>query len=156
MYIFVILGIILSVYLMLAVNASGFDINIAFYYIDSATILFMAIIVVPILAAAGLLKDFHNAFKLTLGRKTAESLKELRRAKDAIKLAMSSSLFAGAVSTLVECVRVGVKAGGWSEAGKGYSVALISLLYGFIICLILFPINSRLEQKIADFMESEE
>lgn len=156
MYIFAILGIILSVYLMLAVNASGFDISYVYYYIDSPSILFMIIIVVPILAAAGLLKDFHNAFKLTLGRKTAGCLKELRRAKAAIKLAMRSSLCAGAVSSLIECVRIGAKANEWSEAGMEYSVALISLLYGFIICLILFPINSRLEQKIADFMESEE
>ncbi|MCM1500767.1 MAG: hypothetical protein NC124_20100 [Clostridium sp.] len=156
MYILAILGIILSVYLMLAVNPSGFDLQYVSYYIDLSSVLFMAIIVVPILAAAGLLKDFNNSFKLTIGRKTAKCLKELKRAKSAVSLAMRSFLYAGAVSLLVECVRIGAKASEWSEAGQEYSVALLSLLYGFIGCLVLFPIHSRLEQKIADFMESGE
>lgn len=156
MYILAILGIILSVYLMLAVNPSGFDMQYVYYYIDLSSVLFMAIIVVPILAAAGLLKDFNNSFKLTIGRRTAECLKELKRAKSAVSLAMRSFLYAGAVSSLVECVRIGAKASEWSEAGQEYSVALLSLLYGFIGCLVLFPIHSRLEQKIADFMESGE
>ena len=75
MYILAVIGVILAVLLNTAVSESGLDAAIS--YLDYISILQFVIIIIPILAASGLLKDFNNALKLVIGRKKAESMLQL-------------------------------------------------------------------------------
>lgn len=155
MYLLAILGIILFVMLV------GMTSEMGFVYlsscIDLSSLLLILIIVIPIMASMGMLKDLNHAFRLTLGRKKADSLSELKRAKMAMTYLIRCSLFAGVVGTLVGAIQVLVFYNkDMVVMTASMAVALCSLLYAFVIAIVLLPIEARLDQKIAEFMENEE
>ena len=79
MYILAIIGVICSVVLLNLVTGESFS-NMLVYY-DVISMLHLVVLIVPILAAAGLIKDFNTALKLALGKKKADSILQLKRAE---------------------------------------------------------------------------
>lgn len=155
MYLLAILGVILAVVLTGMFTAPG--IASLSSCVDSVSLILILVIVIPLMASMGMLKDLNQAFKLTLGKKKAESLRELKRARLAITYLIRSSLFAGALGTLFGVIQLASLCNeelGFFAAGLG--VAACSLLYAFVIAIVLLPIEARLEQKILEFMENEE
>lgn len=76
MYILSIIVVMLSVFFIAAAGESG--IYGVSHFFDLVSILLVVIVFITMMAAAGLLKDFNNAFKLTIGKKDAESILELK------------------------------------------------------------------------------
>ncbi len=156
MYLLAILGVILSVILMGALSELGMMSSLG-SCIDLYSLLLIVIIVIPVMASMGMLRDFNLAFKLTLGKKQAGSLSDLKRAKLAVCYFIRCTLFAGAVGTLFGVIQV--LSFFHDESGQlaaGLGVAACSLLYAFVIAIVLLPIEARLERKMIEFMESEE
>lgn len=154
MYLLAILGVIVSVVLMGVISEMGVESLSS--CIDLYSLLLILIIVIPMMASMGMLKDLNRAFKFTLGKKQAGSLPDLKRAKLAVTYLIRCSLFAGAVSTLFGGIQVlAYFRDEPGQLGAGMGVALCSLLYAFVIAIVLLPIEARLEQKIIEFMESE-
>lgn len=156
MYLLAILGVILSVVLMGAASEMGLVGSLG-TCIDLYSLLLILVVVIPVMASMGMLKDFNLAFKLTLGKKQAGSLADLKRAKLAVSYFIKSTLFAGAVGTLFGGVQVlGFFRDELVQLTASLGVAFCTLLYAFVIAIVLLPIEARLERKILEFMESEE
>ncbi len=156
MYLLAILGVILSVVLMGTMSEMGM-MNSLGSCIDVYSLLLVVIIVIPVMASMGMLKDFNLAFKLTLGKKQASSLSELKRAKQAVSYFIRSTLCAGAVGTLFGVIQVlSFFRDELAQLTAGLGVAVCSLLYAFVIAIVLLPIEARLERKMIEFMENEE
>lgn len=154
MYLLAILGVILFVVLVGGVTEMGL-VSLS-SCIDITSLLLILVIVIPVMASMGMLKDVNHAFRLTLGKGKAGSLPELKRAKLAITYLIRCSLLAGAVGTLVG----GMQLLSFFRADirsmiAGLGVAICPLLYAFVIAIVLLPIEAKLQLKISEFMESE-
>ncbi|MDE6617393.1 MAG: hypothetical protein K2K35_12575, partial [Lachnospiraceae bacterium] len=104
MYILAVIGVICSVVLLNVATEEGFS-NMLIYY-DVISMLQLVVLIVPILAAAGLVKDFNNALKLALGKKKAESILQLKRAKEAVRLTEKICIASGVMGTCCGIIRV--------------------------------------------------
>lgn len=156
MYILAVIGVILAVLLNTVVSESGFDTVIS--YLDAVSILQFAIIIIPILAASGLLKDFNNALKLVIGRKKAESMLQLKRAKEAVKLVGNTSLASGAMATccgFIVSVHNSISSTGIDieKLAFDFAVSVLTTFYGLVLYLLLLPVKSKIEIKISEFMQ---
>lgn len=161
MYFLSILGVILSVILM---GCSGEAMQNLGYLLDIVNILLVLIVTIPILASSGLHKDFNNAFKFTLGKKEADNLIELKRAKEAITLVIKTVILSGilfwAFETIVISYNVINDADTIEKLNKSISmflaneaIGILSIFYAMVVSLLLLPIGSRLEVKMAEFMK---
>ncbi len=153
MYILAIIGVIFSVLLLHVTTELGFS-NMLVYY-DVVSMLQMVVLIVPILAAAGLIKDFNTALKLALGKKKADSLLQLKRAKEAVKLTGNICVASGALGTCCGFIQVFYMYRDASMASllAGLGVAILTLFYSLIIYLLLLPIKSKIEIKILEYMQ---
>lgn len=138
--------------------ANSFGSNISFFarVRDFPAAFLLVLFLIPLLISAGLLRDFNNAFRLGIGKKTAESLLELRRAKESvsltIKIMKSLSVFICAIQGIV----ILYKLHDLSALGPYIVTALLSLIYGMGIVLILLPLQARLKIKIQEFIREKE
>ena len=98
MYLLAILGVILSVLLMGLFSPDGMASLSS--CLDLFALLLIIVIVIPVMAAMGMLKDLNHAFRLTLGRKAAGELRELKRAKTAMVYLIRCVVLAGVTGTL--------------------------------------------------------
>ena len=153
MYILAIIGVICSVVLLNLVTGEGFS-NMLVYY-DVISMLQLVVLIVPILAAAGLIKDFNNALKLALGKKKAESILQLKRAKEAVKLTGNICIASGVMGTCCGIIQVFYIYRGedLSSLLAGLGVSILTLFYSLIIYLLLLPIKSKIEIKILEYMQ---
>ena len=153
MYILAIIGVICSVVLLNLVTGEGFS-NMLVYY-DVISMLQLVVLIVPILAAAGLIKDFNTALKLALRKKKAESILQLKRAKEAVKLTGNICIASGVMGTCCGIIQVFYIYRGedLSSLLAGLGVSILTLFYSLIIYLLLLPIKSKIEIKILEYMQ---
>ena len=153
MYILSILAIIVSVFFMCSISSWG--VGGILNYVDLVSLVFILLIAIPVLISAGLFKDFNRAFAITLGHKKADSLIVLKRAKEAVELARKAMLYSGVFVGIFSTVIVLNEVTDFSALGPNLSVAWLSALYGIGLDILLIPISSRLEIKIAEYMHKE-
>ena len=166
MYILSILGVILSVILMGCAGENGLaGIPLSLGHVgDIVNILLVLIVTIPILASSGLHKDFNNAFKLTLGKKEAENLLELKRAKEAIILVTRTVILSGVFFWAFSTIIISYDLFDSTDTIEKFSdmvrtffineaVCILSIFYAMVVSLLLLPIRSRLEIKMAEFMQ---
>ena len=153
MYILAVIGGICSVILLNVATEEGFS-NMLIYY-DVISMLQLIVLIIPILAAAGLIKDFNNALKLALGKKKAGSMLQLKRAKEAIKLTERICIASGVMGTCCGIIRIfyTYEKGATASLVAGLGVAMLTLFYSLIIYLLLLPIESKIEIKISEYMQ---
>lgn len=166
MYILSILGVVLSVLLMGCSGGGGLtNIPVSLAHItDVISVLLVFIITIPILASSGLHKDFNNAFKLTLGKKEAGSLLELKRAKEAVMLVTRTVILSGILFWAFSTIMILYDVIGDTDTIEKLSsmfhtffaneaICILSIFYAMVVSLMLLPIMSRLEVKMAEFMQ---
>ena len=154
MYILVILGVIISVLFAGMTGDKGGASLVP--CVDIAALLLILVVVIPVMASMGMLKDLNLAFKLTLGKGKADNLPDLKRAKHAMTYMIRATLFAGTVGTLVGAIQVLAFYKEMLALTAGLGVAICPLLYAFVIAIVLLPLEARLERKIVEYMESGE
>ena len=108
-----------------------------------------------ILLGSGYIKDFFKAFSIAAHRETSFLESELKRARNAVNLAIKSVLLSGAICTIVGIISIAgsiIRSGTLSQAAlmANLATALISFLYSLIIALLLMPLRSHAEQRLAD------
>lgn len=153
MYILSIIGVIFSVILLNLVSKNGLGSMLVYY--DVVSMLQLIVLIVPILASAGLIKDFNNALKMALGKKKAVSMLQLKKAKEAVKLTEKICLASGVLGTCCGIIRVfyDYKYEDMASIIAGLGVAMITLFYAIIIYLLLLPIESKIEIRISEYMQ---
>lgn len=115
--------------------------------------LIVIIIFISMMVASGLLKDFNNAFRLTIGKKNAKSILELKRAKEAVKFAGKLFIMSGFLGTLMGIIMVAYSCSTIKSIMINMSVALLTMFYGLVLYILLLPIQLRIEIKISEFMQ---
>lgn len=132
---------------------SGMDVGNLF---DGISLLLLLLFLIPMLVSGGLLKDFNNAFRLGIGKRQPASLMELKRAKEAVGLAIKVSLAASAFIGVMSLSLVLFVVDDLASLGPSMAVSLIVLIYGMGLVLILLPLKSRLNLKIQEFINEKE
>lgn len=156
MYIISILAVvIISKYLTTGSSGVFFPFNF--------TIVVMLLFDITLLAGAGFLKDFNNAFRLAIRRKNREeSAGELERAIEAVRLTRKLTLATGIFFLFFEAVQILVTmdfsevwSGSGTELGEMMVSGLAAPLYSAAIILVLLPMESALRLKLWSVREME-
>lgn len=123
---------------------------------DIISLLLLVLFLIPMLVSAGLLKDFNNAFRLVVGKQCPEGLMELKRAKEAVSLAVRVSIAASVFLSVLSGALILFTAEDLTQLGPSVAVALITLIYGLGLILVLLPLQSRLNLKIQEFINEKD
>ena len=109
-------------------------------YLDPASLI-MLLVTLPVLLSAGLLRDFNNAFRLSIKRNAVCTKTELLRAAEAVTLAIKALWAAGIVNTLLGLISTfTTEKFIWAFVGT----SMITLLYAAFFSILLLPMRSRL------------
>lgn len=153
MYLLAFLGVILVTgYTILVCGFSGGWLAM----FDLASIIMLILLVVPMLFASGLLKDFSKAVRFVSGKKKTESLIELKRAKEAVKLTGKVVVAGTAFVAFLQGIFILYTVDEPSALGPNLAVLLVSAIYGLAVRLLLLPMESILNVKIQEFISEEE
>lgn len=137
-------------------GTSGMNGSYISRYLDFQTLLFLVLFLIPLLISGGLLKDFQNAFRLVIGKKEAENLLELKRAKEAVSLTIKILIVASVFICAIQGIFVIYSMDDPASLGPSFSVSLLSLIYGLGIALVLLPLQARLQIKIQEYISEKE
>lgn len=123
------------------------------YLIDLPSLIILLIVIVPSLIQTGLLKDFNNSFRLTIGKKSKGTFKEIKRAIAAIQLVRKSGVYAAVFSVCISFILIMTQLSTPETLGPNLAVAILSILYAALINIIFLPMEKQLEVKLIDFAE---
>lgn len=118
---------------------------------DLVTLFSLLLVIITIMISAGLHKDFFHAFRLALSKKGNRSLLELKRAKEAIDLALKAIIGGGVLN-----FSVGVVESLFVDRMKSIppclGVSTLGILYAVFMYLLLIPIQAKLKVKMMEYM----
>ncbi|MCI8327404.1 MAG: hypothetical protein HFI37_06480 [Lachnospiraceae bacterium] len=124
--------------------------------LDLPTLILLLFITVPMLVSAGLLKDFNRAFRFVIGKKKADSLKELRRSIEALSLAIKTIQCSGVLISSIEVIVMLRHADRLEMIGPMVCVSILAVVYGIGLSLLLFPIRTQLQLQVIEYLSEEE
>lgn len=154
MFFLSIIGVILTTAVIFLLTAGNFY---AIYRVmDISTLILLLILFIPLLVSSGLWKDFNNAFRLGIGKKKAEGLLELKRAKEAVALSIKIIMAGTAFIMALSAIQVLYMLDDPTSLGPNLAVIILSLVYGMFIVLILLPLKSILHVKIQEYISIDE
>ncbi|MDE7323285.1 MAG: hypothetical protein K2N73_11315 [Lachnospiraceae bacterium] len=143
--------------LFLIVFCIGYSLMISggniYSYLDLASLILIILSVLPILLSTGLLKDFNNAFRLSIKRREAGSQIELQRAVEAVNLVIKTLWAAGVFHFAFGTIHVMASMEGVTLI-RGISVSMITLLYAVFFIILLLPLRTRLHVCLLELAES--
>lgn len=113
-----------------------------------------------LLTGAGFLKDFNNAFRLCIpDRKRRESVRELKRALEAVRLTIKTTLITGGFLFFFESAQIimtlDLESPDW-YMGEMISPGICAPIYAAAIALILLPMESMLKLKLWNAQKAQE
>lgn len=122
-------------------------------FIDPASLIFILLITLPLLASTGLLKDFRRGIKAAFLNKSIYTLQELKRSEMAIKLCMVLLIVSGIFATIIGGISMINHMGNELIPTKlfaGLSVASLTTVYSTFLILLLVPILYKVKVLIID------
>lgn len=122
------------------------------YYIDPISLVVLLMVGIPVLISTGLMKDFNNAFKLGLSKKKEGTIREVKRAIEAVALFQKVIITTGIVAFFMSAVLVLIQRPEYEILMPSMAVASLSPLYASVIALILQPIEVSLKLRLQDML----
>lgn len=129
-----------------------------FLFIDFPSLILLGIIVIPVVCVSGFGKDFCRAFTIT-GRKKETTLLQLNKSIEAVKLVMTTLLYA---SIFVMLFSLMIVFDSFNETGiqaenllNNINVALLPLVYALAFALLLLPVLAALKRKRIEYIQNE-
>ena len=124
-------------------------------FIDAPLLMYTAGIIVCVLLASGMLKDFIKAFTLIRKKTVDTEIGQIRKSMMAVKMAIVTANIAGILATLSGVIpslayMVQLENTGVRHLMLWISVAMLSICYGLIFTLIMIPVYMRLKAKIIE------
>lgn len=145
MYIlFIVLMIVLFV-----VTSSGSSFA---YYIDPISLVILLLVGIPVLISTGLMKDFNNAFKLGLSKKKEGTIRDVKRAIEAVALFQKVIITTGIVAFFLSAILVVIQKPEYEILLPSIAVALVAPLYASVMALILQPLEVSLKLRLQDML----
>ena len=139
--------VMVAVLLVVSLWTQGFSI---IYYIDPPSFIFISVMLILFLGAAGLLKDFFHAFVLAFKDKQPDKDNAYERAENAVDLAIKVSILDGVLLFLFSFIFVLRGLGNPETIGPNLAVAMLSMLYGILCATIFLPIRARIRYKMSE------
>lgn len=149
MYIISILALIVALVVMLSFSSSG----ILLYMIDLPSLIILIIITIPLLFASGLIKDFIKSFLVVHTKNKEISLIQLKKAFEAVSMAIQANFYAGGFIAIVSIIIVLKDLNSLEYLGPNLVVAILPLMYAFAINIVLISIKYKLKLKILQFTQ---
>lgn len=113
--------------------------------VDVPSLLCILLLSLPMLAAAGLMRDFFHSFSIAFSKKCTADKREILRSLTAVKMASRLFLFSGGIFSLFQLIAMMHLLSEPSELGPNLAVVILSLLYAFFLSMLLQPVRTRLE-----------
>lgn len=139
--------VMVAVLLVVSLWTQGFSI---IYYLDPPSFIFISVMLILFLGAAGLLRDFFHAFVLAFKDKRSDKDNAYERAENAIDLAIKVSILDGILLFLFYLIFVLRSFGNPEIIGPNLAVAMLSMLYGIFCAIIFLPIRARIRYKMGE------
>lgn len=152
MYLLSFLAVVLVALLMVAMS-SGVGFSALLYFIDLPSFLLLLVVTIPILLAANLLKDFNRAFAIVLLKKKDTTLVEIKRAIEAVELAMKTLICGGVFVTIFSTILILAQITEIETLGPNIAVACLTMLYALVMSLILLPLKAKLKIMAIEYMQ---
>ncbi|WP_160561691.1 hypothetical protein [Parablautia muri] len=127
-----------------------------FQVFDVISFLFLFLMFIPLLIAGGLFKDFNNAFRLGIGKRKAANLMELKRAKEAMSLAIKIILADGGFCVILQQIILFSNADNFEMLRPSIGVSFITFFYALGMILFLLPLQARINIKMQEFISEKE
>jgi len=118
--------------------------------LDIPSILLLLGLVLSLLAASGLMKDFLRVFRVVKGKTSVFTRTELEKSLLAVRLTMKLLLGTGVFGTMTGAIFIFAQVSEISSMPKALSVSGIILLYAILLWLILLPLQSHLESRLLE------
>ncbi len=122
------------------------------YYIDPISLVVLLMVGIPVLISTGLMKDFNNAFKLGLSKKKEGTIREVKRAIEAVALFQKVIITTGIVAFFMSVIVVLIQRPEYEILMPSMAVASIAPLYASVIALILQPLEVSLKLRLQDML----
>lgn len=142
--------------ILFMVFCTGGGLGSIIYFIDMPSIITLALLVLPMMIIAGVMKDFNNAFRLGAKVKKPAKRAELLRASEAVSFVMKVFWAAGIFAFLVPTMNTFLQIPGEltvSLALKYTAVGSIPLCYASMVTVILLPLRTRLKMRLNELCE---
>ncbi len=148
--------VFLALCILFMVFCTGGGLGSIIYFIDMPSIITLALLVLPMMIIAGVMKDFNNAFRLGAKVKKPAKRAELLRALEAVSFVMKVFWAAGIFAFLVPTMNTFLQISGdltVSLALKYTAVGSIPLCYASMVTIILLPLRTRLRIRLNELCE---
>lgn len=140
---------IIALIIVCVIMSPGVDVRI---YLDPISLLVLFLVSIPVLISTGLMKDFSNAFRLSISRKKETSIRDLKRAIEAVALFQKVIILTGIFSFLFCMVIILMNKPDYESLIFSISVNILSPLYAVVIALILQPMEVSLRLRLQDML----
>lgn len=120
--------------------------------IDLTSLLLILLITIPVILLSGYGRDFAKAFKFTMVKGNETTLQELKRAQEAVALAMKTIMYSGVFGTLLGFIVFLRNMNDPASLGPSIIVSTITILYAIILNIILLPVKARLNGIIIAYL----
>lgn len=120
------------------------------YFLDMPSLIIIIGILLLVLLASGMWKDFLHAFTYLYHKDSAPTKAQLTRAFHAVKLAIATNMISGILGVVVPFIIVLHRLDDPAQLGPNISIMCICVFYAALIDLLLLPIAFRLKAKIEE------
>lgn len=145
-----ILAVVLLLMIILSVYTTGPSVFYWEYLVDGPDLLAMAVVTTLLLLITGQLKYFGKAFAIVCGKSSIETSEEKKKICDTLVFVEKLLWCIGIVIVTVYLIIVLYNVAEPATIGPNLAVAIGALLYSALGNLILLPIKSLVESKVAE------
>lgn len=120
-----------------------------FNYVDLLSLIVMLLLIIPMFIASGMSKEFSKAIRFMFNSKIEYERDDYRKMLEAVNLLIKLNICAGLFTMTAGLISI-LGIANLATLGPSVMVAIISIFYMLIICLILYPIQSKIKSKLIE------
>ncbi len=124
--------------------------------LDVPSLVIPILMVAVIIGAAGLSKDFLRGLKSAVSKENIYTVKELKRTRLSLKLALWTLLLSGLGTTLIGWVALLSFISDPANLNSAFSVSMISFTYSIFMMILLLPVDFKIRCIILELEEKHE
>lgn len=156
MYILATIIVLLFTVMFFWVSSFGLSFDIMPEFIDAPTFIVLLLLCLFFLMVTGTLKDFKNAIKFTVKRKSgSHTLGELRDAQDSVIMLSQAVVYSSIFITAFCGVDILYHMDDLWSIGPLLAIMLLSIVYGMFTEMVLLVMKMNLQKKIRNYLEAD-
>lgn len=146
MYFIILLLYAVLVPIICSFQTTGQSLN----YFDLVSIALMLLLTIPMFIASGMVKDFTKALRFMFNSKIEYERNDYRKMLEAVTLLIKLNICAGLFTMVAGFVTILGTLSDMASLGPRIMTTITAIFYSLFICLILFPIQSKIKSKLIE------